>query len=114
MHFLQPNIFTLAKHGEYENSLLKFEIIPIQAEKAFRSTYPYFTDLVAERSKQGYAEFDLTAVFDQLDRPVYLDFCHVNHVANEAIADAIFSALVKTNTVNKQQTENEFIITLYG
>ena len=102
LHFLQPNLFTLARPGEYENNLQKFEIIPIQAEKAFRSTYPYLVDFVKERSGQGHAEFDLTGVFDTLDKPVYLDFCHVNHVAHAAIADALFAALVKTGAVKRR------------
>lgn len=101
LHFLQPNLFTLARPGEYENSLQKLEIIPVQAEKAFRSTYPFLVDIVEERSRQGHAEFNLTGVFDKLEKPVYLDFCHVNHVANEAIADAIFSGLVKSGAVKR-------------
>jgi len=101
LHFLQPQIFTLAKPGEYEERLLKFEIVPVQAEQAFRATYPYLKELVQERSAQGYDEFDLSSVFDNLEHPVYLDFCHVNHVAHEAIADAMLSALVQTNSVEK-------------
>jgi hypothetical protein len=40
----------------------------------------------------GVASFDLSGLFDR-DREGqehFVDFCHVNHVANERIASAIF------------------------
>ena len=92
-HFLQPNIYTLATQGTYEAALQQSGPIPPQAKTAFVATYPHLMAFVESRSKVGLADFDLTAAFDNLDKPVYLDFCHVNHLGNEAIAQVIFSAL---------------------
>ena len=103
LHFLQPNLYTLAEKGDYEERLLTLEIVPLQAENAFLSTYPHFERVVEARSRQGYAEHNLTSVLDTLEKPVYLDFCHVNHVATESIAAAIFEALSRLDV---QQAES--------
>ncbi|MDH5515319.1 MAG: hypothetical protein OEY45_09175 [Gammaproteobacteria bacterium] len=95
MHFLQPSLFSLARPGEYEQNLLLLEIVPIQAEHAFRAAYPQLEQVVVENRNRGIPDFSLTSAFDDLDDPVYLDFCHVNHTGNMAIAAAIFAKLVE-------------------
>ncbi len=92
-HFLQPNLFSLATRRDYEDRLLKLGLIAAQTEEAFLATYPHFSEIVRQRSRQNHAEHDLTSIFDGLQRPVYLDFCHINHIGNETIADHIYSGL---------------------
>jgi lysophospholipase L1-like esterase len=93
-HFLQPTLYSLAQRGAYENELLTFGFVPLQAEQAFAATYPHFRRLVDHRARQGLADFDLTAVFDGLDEPVYLDGWHINHRGNEVVAKHILAGLV--------------------
>jgi hypothetical protein len=99
IHFLQPSLYSLSHRGDYENKLLSLGIIPMQAEEAFLATYPHLVRYVRERSKLGFADFDLTSIFDNVAQPVYLDFCHVNHNGNEIIADSIFAALLKMHFI---------------
>ena len=99
LHFLQPNIFSRVALNDYERGLLKLDLVPIQAENAFHSTYPRLAGVVRDRADMGHADFDLTAIFDGLEKSVYLDFCHVNHVASELIARAMLDALVRTGSV---------------
>jgi lysophospholipase L1-like esterase len=94
VHFLQPALYTLAERGEYETKLLTFGFVPVQAEEAFAAAYPELRAIVAERARQGRADFDLTAVFDGLGEPVYLDGWHINHRGNEIVAGHIFAGLV--------------------
>lgn len=101
IHFLQPNLYTLARLGEYETTLLTLEIIPVQAEGAFIATYPHLEEIVEKRSNKGYADYNLVSALDNLDSPVYLDFCHVTHVATETIADTIASTLIELDMLNK-------------
>lgn len=102
LHFLQPSIFSRAALNDYEQDLLKLELIPIQAENAFRSSYSLLAGVVKNRAEQGYADFDLSAVFDGLQKSVYLDFCHVNHVGNEIIANAMMGALISTGSIKRK------------
>lgn len=100
LHFLQPTLFTLAQRHAYEEKLLTHGFIPPQVEKAFNSTYPALEQIVNERAKLGLADYNLTSIFNNLDTPVYFDFCHVNHVGNDAIATAIFASLLKANVLH--------------
>jgi hypothetical protein len=65
----------------------------VQAETAFTATYPQFESIVAARAQSGANDFDLTAVFDGLAEPVYLDGWHINHRGNEVVAAHILAGL---------------------
>jgi hypothetical protein len=86
MHFLQPTLYSLARRGDYERQLLTFGFVPMQAERAFAATYPALRGIVAARAGRGAADVDLTAAFDELAEPVYLDGWHINHRGNEVVA----------------------------
>lgn len=93
VHFLQPTLYSLAQRGDYENQLLTFGFVPVQAEAAFKATYPQLAAIVAARAHGAAADFDLTAVFDGLAEPVYLDGWHINHRGNEVVAEQILTGL---------------------
>ena len=99
VHFLQPTLYSLARRGEYENKLLTFGFVPVQAEEAFVATYPEIAKVAHRRAHERRAEFDLTAIFDGLEEPVYLDGWHINHRGNEVVAQHMFAALVATELV---------------
>ena len=92
-HFLQPTLFTLGHHKSYETTLAGYSLNPPQAGTVFSATYPLFNEMVAERAATGHADFDLSKHLDRLGQPVYLDFCHVNHIGNQAIAESIYQSL---------------------
>ena len=98
-HFLQPTLYSLARRGAYEEELLTFGFVPVQAEEAFVAAYPHLEEIVAARARHGAADFDLTAAFDGLDDPVYLDGWHINHRGNEVVAELIFSGLATAELV---------------
>jgi lysophospholipase L1-like esterase len=98
-HFLQPTLYSLARRGVYETELLTFGFVPVQAEEAFAAAYPHLEEIVAARARHGSADFDLTAVFDDLEDPVYLDGWHINHRGNEVVAEHIFAGLVTAEIV---------------
>lgn len=95
IHFLQPTLYSLAKRGDYEKKLLTFGFVPMQAEEAFAATYPRFREISARRAQHGSADVDLTAIFDAVTEPVYLDGWHINHRGNEIVAEHMLAALKK-------------------
>jgi hypothetical protein len=99
-HFLQPTLYSLARRGDYENELLTFGFVPVQAEEAFAAAYPSLEQIVAARAHHGSADFDLTAVFDGLAEPVYLDGWHINHRGNELVAVHMLNGLIAAKLVH--------------
>ena len=99
VHFLQPTLYSLARHGDYESALVAYGFVPAQAEAAFVAAYPHLEKIVGARAHHGFADFNLTAVFDDLADPVYLDGWHVNHRGNEAVARHIFAGLVTAKPI---------------
>lgn len=87
VHFLQPQIFGERRRTPYEDAVVNnFYINPNGLETAFMTGYPLLREAVP-----GVASFDLSGVLEER-RPgqeFYLDFCHVNHIANARIAAAI-------------------------
>lgn len=100
IHFLQPTLYSLARRGDYENELLTYGFVPAQAEEAFEAAYPVLEEIVAARARAGAADIDLTAAFDELAEPVYLDGWHINHRGNEVVAQRIFEGLVAARLVH--------------
>jgi hypothetical protein len=89
----------LARRGEYETKLLTFGFVPVQAEEAFVATYPELAKIVHRRAHERHAELDLTAIFDALAEPVYLDGWHTNHRGNEVVVEHMFTALVAAGLI---------------
>jgi lysophospholipase L1-like esterase len=108
VHFLQPTLYSLKRRGDYERELLTYGFVPVQAEEAFVAAYPELKKVVASRAVHGSADFDLTAIFDALEEPVYLDGWHINHRGNEVIAHHILTRLGAAKRVHGIRTELEF------
>jgi hypothetical protein len=92
-HFLQPVLFEKENKNEYEKKLLTTKIIvPEGLENVFSKAYPLFK----EQLKKNYSH-DLTNSFNNTHKSVYLDWCHVNHIGNQIIAEKIFNIISLTN-----------------
>ena len=90
-HFLQPNLFFLDRDSAYIRELKEnYKLTNPGMEAAFSIAHPLFMELTEGLRDAGVNTMDLTAVFNASPDEVYLDFCHVNEVANEMAAEAIF------------------------
>jgi hypothetical protein len=92
VHFLQPSIFCLAHKSNYEKQVIQNELKALPGiDEAFEVGYPHLRAVLDAASQEGLVSYDLSDVL--VDREpgeeFYLDFCHVNHLANERIARAI-------------------------
>ena len=93
LHFLQPQIYG-ERPTEYEQSVIgDFYINPTGLDVAFAAGYPLLRK--ADWAAQGVSSFDLSGVLDDRSpgEEFYLDFCHVNHIANARIASEIFTRI---------------------
>jgi hypothetical protein len=87
-HFLQPSIFSLRQPTAFEAQVKANDLLALPGlDRAFGLGYPRL-----RAATTGVVSFDLSAILDQrdADEEFYLDFCHVNHTANQRIALAIF------------------------
>jgi lysophospholipase L1-like esterase len=62
-------------------------------ETAYRTGYPYLQSAIAELRAEHLRAYDLSDVLKKVQRPVYIDFCHINSVGNEIVASAIADIL---------------------
>jgi hypothetical protein len=89
VHVLQPHLFTRRKPNAYERSVAANELKALAGlDQAFALGYPRLRQAAAAA---GVEAFDLTAALEEREagEEYYLDFCHVNHAANERLARAI-------------------------
>jgi hypothetical protein len=94
VHFLQPCLLVSARKSSYESSLVQNGwITPPGLGRAFEAGYPVLRRACQETAEAGVPNFDLSGVLDSRTEEVYLDYCHVNHAANQMIAHAIFDRL---------------------
>jgi hypothetical protein len=99
-HFLQPNLFTLGKPTRYEAEVAANELKALPGlDRAYALGYPRLRQAVASAAEQGLVSFDLSGILDgrEAGEEYYLDFCHVNHAANQRIAEAIFERVVASS-----------------
>jgi lysophospholipase L1-like esterase len=90
---LQPHIYTLRSLSAYERRVVGRENAGLAI--AFQAAYPSLKQAGIDLAHQGVVSFDISDALDR--RPngeeLYLDFCHVNHMANAVIADRIYDAI---------------------
>jgi hypothetical protein len=92
LHVLQPHLFTSGRMTDYERRVRDNELKQFPGlDLAYESAYPCLRHAAEAFAVQGGRSADLSALFE--DRPAgeefYLDFCHVNHRANERIGRAL-------------------------
>lgn len=88
LHVLQPHLFSSGRLSDYERGVRDNELKQFPGlDLAFESAYPRLRQAAETFAAQGGRSADSSALLD--DRPAgeefYLDFCHVNHRANEQI-----------------------------
>lgn len=93
IHFLQPSLFTLSNLSGTDLLLFK----SYGDDYAILEMYAAFRQATIDLRAQGIEAYDLTDALDPQNRDFddgfYFDYCHVNHEANQRIAEAIFEYL---------------------
>ncbi len=95
-HFLQPSLFTLLRISPYEQELMENAFLVARASrKTHVLGYPMLRQALMELQKEGVNTTDLSHVLNERENKeeFYLDFCHVNHRANERIAKHMFEII---------------------
>lgn len=95
-HFLQPSIYTSQNFSDYEKTLV-VDRYPGTFKLATILGYEEVQAAMAKIEEMGIHNKDLTDILDVSRRPAgveyYFDWCHVNHLANEVIAEHIFEEI---------------------
>jgi hypothetical protein len=105
-HFLQPNIFTVSQPSTNERWLIENDLKSLPAlDRAFTLAYPRLRQ-AADRVC-GDRSFDLSgALGDASSRgEVFLDFCHVTHVANQIVASHLYRDLFPSGSGHESEGE---------
>jgi hypothetical protein len=92
VHVLQPQLFSLRKPSAYERAVMRNERAALPGlDEAFRLGYPRLRQALSTAAAQGLVSHDLAGALNARrdGEEFYLDFCHVNHAANERLARAI-------------------------
>lgn len=95
-HFLQPSIYTFSEHTPYEKEVIANDLKQIPGmDIAFHKAYPRFRVAMNEAERSGVMSFDLSGILKERKRGVeyFLDSFHVNHLANEIIAQKIYDCI---------------------
>lgn len=86
---LQPNFFV----GNVENEYLNFEKGGSLGKK-IKAVYPILKEKIIDYDWI----YDFTEIFDEIENPVYFDFCHLNEKGNEIVANQICEIVEQLNT----------------
>ena len=96
LHFLQPNQYAGPKPMSDAEREIALETRPMYGRHA-RDGYPLLRAAGAELAQEGVAFFDLTAVFEDVEDPVYIDdCCHINPTGNTVVAREIAVRILAT------------------
>ena len=86
---LQPNIY-IGKQKESYSELERIDSL----DENFKEVYGILKEKIV-----GYDWiYDFTEIFDEIENPLYFDFCHINEQGNEIVANQICEIVEQLNT----------------
>lgn len=92
--FLQPHLYSLGRPmNKYESKIASRDQPGVDV--ALKQTYPLLKEKIVQLQQKGVIAVDLTNIFDNNQKPIFLDFCHVESDGNQMIADAMFPYLTE-------------------
>jgi hypothetical protein len=97
LHVQQPHLFSRAEFTNYERRVARNELRALPGlDEAFRLGDPRLGRAAQAAVRAGMVHVDLTDALDTRSgtEEFYLDFCHVNHAANERLAKLISQHLL--------------------
>lgn len=90
IHVLQPCLYSISNPTKYESRLMANGwLYPSELRAVFAVGYPLSRQQVGKARELGVSSYDLSNAFDHRKSEIFLDFCHVNHVGNEILAERI-------------------------
>lgn len=90
IHVLQPCLYSIRNPSKYESGLLANGwLYPGELHSVFAVGYPLSRQQVRKARELGVSSYDVSSAFDHRKSEIFLDFCHVNHVGNEILAERI-------------------------
>lgn len=98
MHVLQPDLFTRPLR-DFELPLVQNHFLTMDGiEPALLIAHEEIASLTGVLKSRGVDAFDATALFNDVNEPIYLDFAHTNDLGNRLIAKFLFDALNKSKS----------------
>jgi lysophospholipase L1-like esterase len=92
--FLQPVMYLLERPLlPYEQSIERYWGKTIAV--SFRAGYPLLRNAIIELRQEGVHAWDLTNLFDNVKKPVFIDYCHVESRGNALIARSILNRILE-------------------
>lgn len=92
--FLQPNIYSLGRPFNKHESEVAGRDQP-GLDLCLKRTYPLLKKKIFLLQQKGVEAHDFSNIFEGNQKPIFLDFCHVESDGNQIIADALFPSLIK-------------------
>lgn len=89
---LQPQLYAVEGRPltTFEQSMIDRPHVGVKP--CFDVTYPKLREVLTRLAEQGIETHDLSRVFDRADRPIFIDFCHVETEGNRLIAESVSKA----------------------
>ncbi len=102
-HFLQPSAINGSQKSEREALFSsQYRFFQYGVAEMFLEGYDILKSALHVLAAQGIHNHDLTLILDETPRKedveYFYDWCHVNHLANEIIAEAIFEEILPALT----------------
>ncbi len=97
VHVQQPHLFCRPRLTDYERAVARNELAILPGlDQAFRLGDPRLAAAVAQAVRAGMTHVDLRHTLDARSgtEEFYFDFCHVNHLANERLAESLGDRLL--------------------
>ncbi|WP_291728238.1 hypothetical protein [Bernardetia sp.] len=97
-HFLQPQLASRKPHTNFEKDTLISNPYQRTAYDLayFETCYPAFRDkLDSLKTKQDILSYDISHTFDNYEKDVYIDICHLSQHGNLKVAQTIVNHITK-------------------
>jgi hypothetical protein len=95
---LQPTLLTKASQTAYEKKLLQNRFINSEMEQlAVTKTYEQLRKTITGLEKQGIQVVNGETWLDHLQQETFLDYCHVTHHGNDALAEHLVKIILEKN-----------------
>lgn len=89
---LQPQLYAIEGRPltAFEQSMIDRPHVGVK--QCFDTAYPKLREALTRLKAGGLETYDLSREFEKADRPIFIDFCHVETEGNRLIADAVKAA----------------------
>jgi lysophospholipase L1-like esterase len=86
LNFIQPAIYT-------KNNKIGIEKQALEETKVYENIFNMTYNTLLKTDTSANDLIDISTVFSESDKPLYLDFCHINETGNETVAKSIYGVI---------------------